>query len=138
MVGLVDIDLSVRVSVIYSVSALATRFRPRCFAWYAASSARRTKFRVVSFCTREATPMLIVTGSILLEAESRPLAAKSPRNRSAITQASSREVSGSRTITGDTDPALVRSMAERGIVVLHKPVDLETLQAYMEDATAPG
>jgi CheY-like chemotaxis protein len=41
-------------------------------------------------------------------------------------------------ITGDTDPALVRHMADRGIVVLHKPVDLETLQAYMEDATAPG
>lgn len=41
-------------------------------------------------------------------------------------------------ITGDTDPALVRHMADRGIVVLHKPVDLETLQAYMEDATALG
>ena len=37
--------------------------------------------------------------------------------------------------TGDTDPALVRSMVDRGIVVLHKPVDLETLQAYLEDLT---
>jgi len=36
-------------------------------------------------------------------------------------------------ITGDTDPKLMRSMADRGIAVLHKPVDLETLQAYMED-----
>ena len=35
-------------------------------------------------------------------------------------------------LTGDTDPKLMRSMADRGIVVLHKPVDLETLQAYLE------
>ncbi|MCG2578061.1 PAS domain-containing protein [Dechloromonas sp. XY25] len=40
-------------------------------------------------------------------------------------------------ITGDTDPALVSSMTARGIVVLHKPIDLETLMAYVEDATAP-
>ena len=38
-------------------------------------------------------------------------------------------------ITGDTDPALMRRMADRGIAVLHKPVDLETLQAYLEDLT---
>ncbi|MGE5471898.1 MAG: PAS domain S-box protein [Bacteroidota bacterium] len=40
-------------------------------------------------------------------------------------------------ITGDTAPSLVREMAQRGITVLHKPVDLETLQAYVEDACAP-
>lgn len=38
-------------------------------------------------------------------------------------------------ITGDTDPKLLRSMSERGVVVLNKPVDLETLQAYIEDMT---
>ena len=38
-------------------------------------------------------------------------------------------------LTGDTDPKLVRSMADRGIVVLHKPTDLETLQAYLEGLT---
>ncbi|MCG2576058.1 ATP-binding protein [Dechloromonas sp. XY25] len=38
-------------------------------------------------------------------------------------------------ITGDTDPRLMRSMADRGIVVLHKPIDMETLQAYLEDMT---
>ena len=32
-------------------------------------------------------------------------------------------------ITGDTDPVLMRSMADRGIMVQHKPVDLETLEA---------
>jgi two-component system, sensor histidine kinase len=36
-------------------------------------------------------------------------------------------------ITGDTDPALVRNMAERGIVVLHKPLDLAALETYIED-----
>lgn len=36
-------------------------------------------------------------------------------------------------ITGDTDPKLMRSMADRGIIVLHKPVDMETLTAYLED-----
>jgi PAS domain S-box-containing protein len=42
-------------------------------------------------------------------------------------------------ITGDTDPTLMRSMADRGIAVLHKPIDLETLQAHLEDLTcAPG
>jgi len=38
-------------------------------------------------------------------------------------------------ITGDTDPTLIRSMADRGIIVLHKPLDLETLQATLEDLT---
>ncbi|HET6720742.1 MAG TPA: ATP-binding protein, partial [Rhodocyclaceae bacterium] len=38
-------------------------------------------------------------------------------------------------ITGDTDAGLIRSMAASGIVYLHKPVDLETLQAYLEDLT---
>lgn len=37
-------------------------------------------------------------------------------------------------VTGDTDPLLVRSMADRGITVLHKPIDLEDLLAYAEDA----
>jgi FixJ family two-component response regulator len=35
-------------------------------------------------------------------------------------------------VTGDTDPKLVRSMADRGIVVLHKPVDMEDLAACLE------
>lgn len=39
-------------------------------------------------------------------------------------------------ITGDTDPKLIRSMADRGIVVLHKPVEMENLTAYLEDLTA--
>ncbi|HRQ59760.1 MAG TPA: hypothetical protein PLN31_20290 [Azoarcus taiwanensis] len=38
-------------------------------------------------------------------------------------------------ITGDTDPKLMRSMADRGISVLHKPLELDTLQAYVEDLT---
>lgn len=41
-------------------------------------------------------------------------------------------------ITGDTDPRLMRSMADRGIIVVHKPVDLETLEAYLEDLTSKG
>ena len=41
-------------------------------------------------------------------------------------------------ITGDTDPSLLRSMVERGIVVLHKPLDLETLQAAIENLTSQG
>lgn len=31
-------------------------------------------------------------------------------------------------ITGDTEPKLLRSMSDRGIVVLHKPLDLAALQ----------
>lgn len=38
-------------------------------------------------------------------------------------------------ITGDTDPNLLRSMTERGIIVLHKPLDLETLQKCIVDLT---
>ena len=32
-------------------------------------------------------------------------------------------------VTGDSDPQLMRSMADRGIVVQHKPLEFETLQA---------
>lgn len=39
-------------------------------------------------------------------------------------------------ITGDTDPQLLRSMTDCGITVLYKPVELETLQAYLEDLTS--
>lgn len=38
-------------------------------------------------------------------------------------------------ITGDTDPKLMRSMTDRGIIVLHKPLELEMLQAYLEELT---
>ncbi len=38
-------------------------------------------------------------------------------------------------ITGDTDPKLLRRMTDRGIVVLHKPLSLETMQASLEDLT---
>jgi CheY-like chemotaxis protein len=38
-------------------------------------------------------------------------------------------------ISGDTDPALLRQMNQRGIIVLHKPIDLEELQSYLEDLT---
>jgi CheY-like chemotaxis protein len=34
-------------------------------------------------------------------------------------------------ITGDTDPDLMRSMVDRGIIVLHKPVQIETLAACL-------
>lgn len=40
-------------------------------------------------------------------------------------------------ITGDSDPQLISSMAERGVVVLHKPVDLAILQVYLRDLTRP-
>jgi CheY-like chemotaxis protein/anti-sigma regulatory factor (Ser/Thr protein kinase) len=39
-------------------------------------------------------------------------------------------------ITGDTDPALIRSFAERGIAVYFKPVRLDELTAYVREATA--
>lgn len=39
-------------------------------------------------------------------------------------------------ITGDTDPMLIRSMADRGIIVQHKPLDIETLQACIAQATS--
>jgi len=38
-------------------------------------------------------------------------------------------------ITGDTDQSVVRSMAERGIAVLHKPLDLEILQQQITSLT---
>ena len=38
-------------------------------------------------------------------------------------------------ITGDTDPKLMRSMADRGIVVQHKPLDIEALQLCIEHVT---
>ena len=41
-------------------------------------------------------------------------------------------------LTGDTDPRLVREMAEHGVAVLHKPVDLETLLAYLDELTGPA
>jgi len=36
-------------------------------------------------------------------------------------------------ITGDTDPKLMASMAERGIVVLYKPLSMEKLQDTLDD-----
>ena len=35
-------------------------------------------------------------------------------------------------VTGDTDPQLLRSMASRNIIVMHKPVDLDALQACLQ------
>ncbi len=37
-------------------------------------------------------------------------------------------------ITGDTDPDLMRGMVEKGIVIQHKPVQLEDLQARIQEA----
>jgi PAS domain S-box-containing protein len=39
-------------------------------------------------------------------------------------------------ITGDTDPAIIRSMVDRGIVVHHKPLDLGLLRASIAALTA--
>jgi len=38
-------------------------------------------------------------------------------------------------ITGDTAPTLMRSMTDRGITVLHKPIELDALQACLETLT---
>ncbi|MFZ4535982.1 hypothetical protein [Propionivibrio sp.] len=38
-------------------------------------------------------------------------------------------------ITGDTDPALIRSMADQGIAVHYKPLQIEALQAFIIQAT---
>lgn len=38
-------------------------------------------------------------------------------------------------ITGDTDPKLLRSVNARGIFVMHKSLNLETLQATLQDLT---
>ena len=40
-------------------------------------------------------------------------------------------------ISGDTDPALLRDMALHGIVVLHKPLDLDQLQAQLAEVISP-
>jgi signal transduction histidine kinase/ActR/RegA family two-component response regulator len=37
-------------------------------------------------------------------------------------------------VTGDTDPALIRSMADQGIAVHYKPVQLDTLQAFVKES----
>lgn len=39
-------------------------------------------------------------------------------------------------ITGDTDPALIRSMAKMGIMILHKPLTLEDVLARVDEAMA--
>lgn len=50
--------------------------------------------------------------------------------------AAAREVFGEKLpallITGDTDPKLMRSMADRGIVVQHKPLEIEALQVCID------
>lgn len=38
-------------------------------------------------------------------------------------------------ITGDTDPALIRSMVDRGAAVHYKPVKIEVLRAFIKQAT---
>lgn len=38
-------------------------------------------------------------------------------------------------ITGDTHPGLIRSMADRGIAVMHKPLQLDELQRFVVKAT---
>lgn len=38
-------------------------------------------------------------------------------------------------LTGDTNPAIIRRMAEKGITVHHKPVDLDALRASIADIT---
>ncbi len=37
-------------------------------------------------------------------------------------------------ITGDTDPELMRGMTTKGIAILHKPIEIETLQERIEEA----
>ncbi len=41
-------------------------------------------------------------------------------------------------VTGDTNPAIIRRMAEKGITVHHKPVDLDALRSTIADITQPG
>jgi two-component system, sensor histidine kinase len=38
-------------------------------------------------------------------------------------------------VTGDTDPGLMSSMATQGVMVLHKPLELEALQIYLAQLT---
>lgn len=40
--------------------------------------------------------------------------------------------------TGDTNPALIRSMAGRGIVVHYKPLPIESLQTYINETIERG
>jgi PAS domain S-box-containing protein len=39
-------------------------------------------------------------------------------------------------VTGDTDPRLMSSMATQGVMVLHKPLELEALQIYLAELTS--
>lgn len=41
-------------------------------------------------------------------------------------------------ITGDTDPKLIASMAGRGVSVLHKPLDMNELQAHLDELACPA
>lgn len=41
-------------------------------------------------------------------------------------------------ITGDTDPQLIFSMTQRGVTVLYKPLDMQALQAHLENLTCPA
>lgn len=38
-------------------------------------------------------------------------------------------------VTGDTDPALLRDMADHGVVIFHKPLNLNALQACFQELT---
>ena len=53
--------------------------------------------------------------------------------------ATTREVFGEKLpallITGDTDPKLMRSMADRGVIVQHKPLEIEALQECITEIT---
>ncbi len=53
--------------------------------------------------------------------------------------AATREVFGEKLpallITGDTDPKLMRSMADRGVIVQHKPLEIEALQECITEIT---
>ncbi len=40
-------------------------------------------------------------------------------------------------ITGDTDPNLMRNMAEQGIIILHKPLEFDELHAHIEETLRP-
>ena len=38
-------------------------------------------------------------------------------------------------ITGDTDPALIRSMTQKGVAILYKPLQMDNLLAYVRVLT---
>ena len=38
-------------------------------------------------------------------------------------------------ITGDTDPALIRSMTQKGVAILYKPLQMDNLLAYVRALT---